>query len=283
MNGRYYMKLFSNKVYDAERALYGLKNAKILNCSFQGPADGESAMKECSDIIVDKCLFHLRYPFWHNNNLEITNSEMFDTCRAPLWYSKHIHICNSKIHSVKALRECRDVKLENCDIISPEFGWSVDGISASNCTAEGEYMFMRSSDLHFSSFEMKGKYSFQYIKNASFENCVFDTKDAFWHAKNVYVKNCTVKGEYLAWYCENVTFENCTIIGTQPLCYCKNLKLINCEMHEADFAFEKSSVNAVITTPVISIKNPFKGKITVPSAGEIIMDDKNAKGKIIVG
>ena len=186
------------------------------------------------------------------------------------------------MHGVKALRECKDVKLENCDIISPEFGWSVNGIDVNNCSAEGEYMFLRSKKLSFKVFNMKGKYSFQYIENARFENCSFDTKDAFWHAKNVYLKNCTVKGEYLAWYCENVTFENCTIIGTQPLCYCKNLKLINCEMHGADFAFEKSEVNATVSTPVISIKNPLKGKITVPSAGEIIMDAPWAKGKIIL-
>ena len=143
-------------------------------------------------------------------------------------------------------------------------------------------MFMRSSDLHFSDFEMKGKYSFQYIENAHFENCCFDTKDAFWHAHNIYVRNCTIKGEYLAWYCENATFENCTIIGTQPLCYCKGLRLINCEMHGADFAFEKSEVEASITSPIISIKNPLCGTITVPEVQQIIMDDECAMGQIII-
>ena len=132
---------------------------------------------------------------------------------------------------------------------------------------------MRSQALHFEDVTLNGKYSFQYITDSVFENCHLYTKDAFWHAKNVVVRNSVVKGEYLAWYCENVTFENCVIIGTQPLCYCKNLKLINCEMHETDLAFEKSEVNATITTPVISIKNPLSGRIQVPAVGEIIMDD----------
>lgn len=129
---------------------------------------------------------------------------------------------------------------------------------------------------------MKGKYSFQYIEDAVFENCVFDTKDAFWHAKNIVIRDSVVKGEYLAWYCENVTFENCKIIGTQPLCYCKALKLVNCEMIDTDLAFERSDVQAVITTPVRSIKNPYAGRIMVPAVEEIIMDDKNAKGEIIM-
>ena len=76
--------------------------------------------------------------------------------------------------------------------------------------------------------------------------------------------------------------ENCKIIGTQPLCYCKNLKLINCEMVDTDLSFEKSQVDAVITTPVISIKNPLSGCIQVPEVGEIIRDDENSKCEIIL-
>ena len=143
-------------------------------------------------------------------------------------------------------------------------------------------MFMRSSELTFRNLEMKGKYSFQYTENALFENCTLDTKDALWHAKNVTLRNCTIKGEYLAWYCENVTFDHCKIIGTQPLCYCKDLILIDCEMWEADLAFEKSHVNATVTTPMISVKNPASGIITLPSVGEWICDDPLALGKVVI-
>ena len=90
-----------------------------------------------------------------------------------------------------------------------------------------------------------------------------------------------VKGEYLAWYCQNVTFENCTIIGTQPLCYCKKLKLINCRMENADLAFERSDVQANITSAVLSIKNPLSGRIIVKEVKEIIRDIPQAKGEII--
>ena len=92
-----------------------------------------------------------------------------------------------------------------------------------------------------------------------------------------------VKGEYLAWYSENLTLENCKIAGTQPFCYCKGLKLINCEMLDADLCFEKSEVEATITTPVISIKNPLAGHIKVPAVGEMIMDDPQAKGIVEIG
>ncbi len=276
------MNIVQNKTFDEERALYGSKDILIKDCLFDGPADGESAFKECSDVQVEHCFFNLRYPFWHDHGLEIVDSEMTELCRAALWYSDHIEISNSRLHGIKALRECREVKMKDCDIVSPEFGWSVRGIKMENCTAKSEYFMMRSDNLHFQNVDMQGKYSFQYIENAVFENCRFDTKDAFWHAKNIVVRNSIVKGEYLAWYSENVTFENCRIIGTQPLCYCRGLRLVNCEMTDTDLAFERSEVEADITTPVISIKNPLSGHITVPAVGEVIRDIAEAKGKISV-
>ena len=277
------MNIITDKTFDEERALYGVQNLVVQNCKFDGPADGESAFKECKNIAAEGCFFNLRYPFWHDDGVKIDASEMTSLCRAALWYSHHIDIRGTKLHGIKALRECSDIVMRDCDIVSPEFGWSVQGITMEGCTAESEYFMMRSNHLHFRNVQMKGKYSFQYITDSVFEDCVFDTKDAFWHAKNVVVKNSVVKGEYLAWYCENVTFENCRIIGTQPLCYCKNLKLLNCEMIETDLCFEKSEVEATITTPVDSIKNPLRGHIYVPHVGEIICDEDESKGEIIIG
>lgn len=277
------METIKNQTFDQERALYGSNGIEVVDCAFDGPADGESAFKEGRDISVENCFFNLRYPFWHDDRLKIRSSEMTELCRAALWYSHDIEITDTKLHGIKALRECSRVKMQGCDVVSPEFGWSVHEIEMKDCSVQGEYFMMRSDGLDFTDVRLKGKYSFQYIQDSVFENCVFDTKDAFWHARNVTVRDSVVKGEYLAWYCENVTFENCKIIGTQPLCYCKGLRLVNCEMEEADLCFEKSDVEATVTTEVISIKNPRSGHIRVPAVGEIIRDDKEALGEITVG
>lgn len=276
------MTYIKEKQFDEERALYGSKDITVDNCKFDGPADGESAFKESSNVEVRDSFFNLRYPFWHDNVLKIDGCEMTENCRAALWYTNDAGISNSKLHGIKALRECSDVKIQNCDIVSPEFGWSVKNIDMKDTDVVSEYFMMRSDRLNFDNVTLKGKYSFQYITDSVFDNCNFDTKDAFWHANNVVIKNSVIKGEYLAWYCENVTFENCTLIGTQPLCYCKNLKLINCKMIDTDLAFEKSEVEATITSSVISIKNPMKGKIVVQDVSEIIMDDENAKGVVVI-
>ena len=276
------MNKYENQVFDQERALYGSDGIEVSGCRFDGPADGESALKESRNILVRDCFFNLRYPFWHDKHLTIRSSEMTQLCRAALWYSEDITIEDSLLHGIKALRECGDVRISGSDIISPEFGWSVRGLKMKDSSAQSEYFMMRSERLSFDNVKLKGKYSFQYITDSVFTNCDFDTKDAFWHAKNVLVKDSVIRGEYLAWYCENVTFENCTIIGTQPLCYCKDLKMKGCRMIDADLSFERSEVEAEILTAVDSIKNPRKGYIRVPAVGEIIRDDPLSAGEIIV-
>ena len=277
------MQIVENETFDQERALYGSRDLLVRNCAFDGPADGESAFKECTDVAAENCFFNLRYPFWHNHGLKIVGSELTELCRAALWYSDGIEIVDTKLHGIKALRECGDVQIRDCDIISPEFGWSTRGITMDNSSAVSEYFMMRSENLTFRNVRFTGKYSFQYIRGGVFENCNFDTKDAFWHSENVTVRNSTLKGEYLAWYSSGLTLINCKIIGTQPLCYCKGLTLIDCEMVDTDLSFEKSEVSATLVSPIVSIKNPLSGLIAVPEVGEVIRDDPESRGQIIVG
>lgn len=276
------MTYISNQTFDGERALYGSRDLVISDCTFDGPVDGESALKESFHITVQNSFFNLRYPFWHDHELKITGCELTDLCRAALWYSSDIAINDTKLHGIKALRECNDVRISGSDILSSEFGWSTRRILVEDTNAVSEYFMMRSEDLIFRNVTLQGRYSFQYTKNAVFENCTFETKDAFWHGENITVRNSVIKGEYLAWYSNGLTLENCKIIGTQPFCYCTNLKLLHCEMIGCDLAFEKSEVEAAVTTPVASIKNPKSGTIKVPAVGEMIRDDPQSHGQVLV-
>ena len=277
------MTIIQDQIFDKERELYGVHDTFIRHCTFDGPADGESALKECENVRVEESFFDLRYSLWHDRSLKLAHCELTENCRAALWYDEDVTVTDSKLHGIKAFRECQNVRLENCEIISDEFGWFSDNISFENCTAESKYFLMRNRGVRAKNLELSAKYSLQYIEDGLFEDCIIDSKDAFWHAKNVTVKNSILGGEYLAWYSENLTFENCRIIGTQPFCYCKNLTLINCEMVDCDLAFERSSVQATITTPVVSIKNPLaESRISLPAVGSIIRDIPEATGEVVV-
>ena len=275
------MKEIRGVCLDGERALYGERALLVRECRFDGPADGESALKECRRVTVEDSYFNLRYPFWHDKGATIARCEMTANCRAALWYSEDITVTDTKMHGIKALRECKRVKITGSDIVSPEFGWSVRELSMEDTRAEGEYFLLRAEDIALKNVVFSGKYSFQYVKRAELCGCTLHTKDAFWHAKNVTVTDSVLEGEYLGWYSEGLTLIRCKIRGTQPLCYCKNLRLIDCEMKGCDLSFEKSEVDATLSSPVDSIKNPRSGEIRVPAVGEIIFDEKWAKGKVL--
>lgn len=267
------MKVIRNQNFPNERDLYGAVDVCLENCTFDGEADGESALKEARNVELTGCFMNLRYPLWHVDGVKMDCVTMTDKCRAALWYTKGLKAENCNMLGIKAVRECEDIEIANSKIVSPEFGWKSKNIRLSNSDIESEYLLLLSSDIKLENVKFKGKYSFQYVENMLIENSRLDTKDAFWHTKNVTVRNSVVKGEYLAWYSENLTLENCKIIGTQPLCYCKNLKLINCEMEGTDFSFEYSDVDAEVIGEITSVKNPHSGRIVADSIGELLYTD----------
>ena len=267
------MEKIENKSFDMERALYNKQDLELSNVKFFGPLDGESALKECSNIRVIGSSFNLSYPCWHDKGLKLDESEMTDNARAAIWYGDGIEINNSSLLGIKAIRECNNVKISNSTIKSEEFGWKSKDIYVANTKLDSIYAFLDSSDIHLNNVDFKGKYSFQYVKNLEIRKSRLDTKDAFWHSDGVVVKDSVIKGEYLGWYSKNLTLINCKIIGTQPLCYCEGLRLINCTMLDTDLAFEYSDVMADINSSIDSVKNPKSGYIKAKAIKEIILDN----------
>ena len=265
-------KIIHGLTTDEERALYGLSNTTVENCTFIGPADGESALKECRNIRVTGCSFSLRYPLWHVENYSVENSSMDVNARAAVWYSNNGIFKDCNLGGIKVFRECMNTVVENCKISSFESGWHCTGFEMSNCEVLSEYFLLGSKDVKIKDCVIEGKYPMQYLENAVIDNCKIKFKDCLWHAKNVTVKNSVLSGEYLAWYSENLTLENCLIDGTQPLCYCKGLKLINCRTKDCDLAFELSEIDADIKGKVLSIRSPLSGTIVCDGAGEIVED-----------
>ncbi len=273
------MERFENLTLDEERALYGLNGAEVIRCVFDGPADGESALKECKNVSLTDCDLHLRYPLWHVQDGTLDNCRMTETCRAALWYDERLTLRDCHLGGIKALRECRDVTIQGGDGVSTEFGWMSHNLHISDFTLKSEYPFFYASNAAFERFTLQGKYSFQYTRNLTFRNCVLDTKDAFWHSENVTVYDSVVKGEYLAWYSTNLRLVRCKIIGTQPLCYCKGLVLEDCTMEACDLSFENSEVQADICGAIDSVKNPASGHITADGIGDIILDEYKWPGE----
>lgn len=266
-------KLISNTFFEGERPLFATNDLRLENVKFY---PGESALKECNNVEAYKCEFMCKYPFWHDDNALIDNCLFTVYSRAAIWYSKNIRMINSRVDAPKMFREIDGLYLENVKLsCAGETMWNCRDMKLRNVEARGgDYIFMNGIGIDIDGFYLQGNYSFQDAKNVVIRNARLDSKDAFWKTENVTVYDSEINGEYLGWYSKNLKLINCKISGTQPLCYCTNLVMENCTMAEdSDLAFEDSIMEAVINSPVSSVKNPAGGYITADCIGEIIIDE----------
>ncbi len=271
-------KTIANERFGEERALYNRKDILLVGCRFEGKEDGESAVKQCENVIAKECFHDLRYPYWHVRGLRLERCELTENCRAALWYSRDVGIENCDIRGIKAVRECDGVAVEGSRIVSPEFGWKCRGITLKDCRVQSQYAFLDSERVTLDNIDFVGKYSFQYVRGMKIADSRIETKDAFWHAVDVTVTDSVIEGEYLGWYSENLTLIRCKIVGTQPLCYCRGLRLIDCKTQGCDLAFEYSDVEADIRGGVDSVKNVRSGYVIADAVGGIIETDDSVYG-----
>ncbi len=266
------METIKNQEFGGERPLFGSNDLCLEDCTIHA---GESALKNCRNIEVERCRFEGKYPFWHVEGFKIKDCLFTEGARAALWYSRGCEMVDTLVEAPKMFRELHGIRLRNVRIPdAQETLWSCSDVDIENVEVDhADYLFMHTDNIRIRSWKQHGNYSFQYSHNVDIDDAEIHSKDAFWNTKDVTVRNSSLDGEYLGWYSENLHLINCHISGTQPLCYCKGLVLENCTFDEdADLAFEESDVQADVRGFVKSIKNPTSGRIEVGSVGEIILD-----------
>lgn len=267
------MKTIKDVTMGGERPLFESHSLRLENVTI---TEGESALKECSDIEAVDCRFEGNYPFWHVHRFVIDRCFFDVGGRSALWYSDHLKMSNTRIAAPKMFREMHHIEIDNVEMTdADEVFWRCSDIRINNLKLHGgTYPFMLSRNLEIDNLESDSKYVFQYVRGLVLRNARITTKDALWETEDVTVYDSELNGEYLGWHSKNLRLVNCHISGTQPLCYAENLVLENCTMDPScDLAFEYSSVRATINSHVTSVKNPLSGSITAQGYGEIILDE----------
>lgn len=265
------MTKYSDMTFTGERALYGVNDVYVENSRF---CDGESPLKESSDIEVAKSVFAWKYPFWYCKNVKVTDCTWEEMGRAGVWYTDNMLVKDSIIEAPKNFRRCNGLELVNVDFkLAEETLWSCNNIKMTNVSAKGNYFAMNSSNIEVDGFTLDGNYSFDGCKNVKVSNSKLISKDAFWNAENVTVVNTYISGEYLGWNSKNLTFIDCTIESLQGLCYIDNLVMKNCKLVNTNLAFEYcSDIETKIDGKVDSVFNPISGVIEADEIEELIVE-----------
>lgn len=267
------MKLIANTEFGGERPLFASHDLHIDNVTIR---EGESAIKECSNIVATNCRFEGNYPFWHVHGFTIKDCYFAVGGRSALWYSDHLKMQDTVIDAPKMFREMNDIEIENVEMNdADEVFWRCERINVKNLKLHGgTYPFMFSTGISVDGLESDSKYVFQYVKDVVIRNAKITTKDAFWEVENVTIYDSELNGEYLGWHSKNLRLVNCHISGEQPLCYAHDLKLENCTFDAScDRAFEYSTLDADICGAITNIKNPTSGRIVADSIGSVTLDE----------
>ena len=103
------METIENKTFEGERPLFykrdlTLRNIEILN--------GESGIKECSNIICSDSVFNGKYPFWHVDDCKISKCTFKEGARAAIWYSKNLSMTDTMVIAPKMFRKMENLCLD---------------------------------------------------------------------------------------------------------------------------------------------------------------------------
>ncbi len=265
--------IYKNGYYTGERALYDTHDALIEDSTFN---DGESPLKECSNLVVNHCVFKWKYPLWYSKHVEVYNTQFDETARSGIWYTKDLVMHDCHFDSPKMFRHAETVTLNRCDLPNAEETfWNCKNITLNHVTAKGNYFGLNVKGAIIRDFKLEGDYAFDGGSDIEIHNAVMDSKDSFWNCQNVVVYDSTIVGEYLGWNSQNVIFINCTIESHQGMCYMKNITMVNCKLINTDLCFEYcENVDADIVSDIDSVKNPISGRIKAKSIKQLIMDPK---------
>ena len=267
------MEIIRKQHFEGERPLFGSHHLRLEQVTI---GEGESGIKECSDIEAEDCRFWGKYPFWHVHGFRINRCQFDVGARSALWYSDNMDMRDTRIDGPKMFREMHDLYLENVVINdADETFWRCRNIEAHNLELhDGTYPFMFCDNVRIDGLRSDSKYVFQYCRNVELSNAHIVTKDSFWECENITIRDSHLDGEYLAWHSKNVRLINCHLLGEQLLCYADNLVLENCTFDKlCDRVFEYSNVEADIRGHIENIKNPSSGHIVADSIGSVTIDE----------
>ena len=104
------MKTISNQSFGGERPLFESHHLRLENVII---TEGESGIKECSDIEADGCKFYGKYPFWHVKGSVITNCYFAPGSRSAIWYSDDMVMTDCVIDGPKFFREMKNLTLRD--------------------------------------------------------------------------------------------------------------------------------------------------------------------------
>lgn len=116
------VKKIQNGYYTGERPLFHGEHLEIGDTIF---GEGESPLKESSDITLKNSMFQWKYPLWYSKNVVAQDCTWAEMARAGVWYTDRFLILNWQaiilnctIESLQGMCYIDNLVIKNCKLLN---------------------------------------------------------------------------------------------------------------------------------------------------------------------
>ena len=116
------VKKIQNGYYTGERPLFHGEHLEIGDTIF---GEGESLLKESSDITLKNSMFQWKYPLWYSKNVVAQDCTWAEMARAGVWYTDRFLILNWQaiilnctIESLQGMCYIDNLVMKNCKLLN---------------------------------------------------------------------------------------------------------------------------------------------------------------------
>ena len=170
------------------------------------------------------------------------------------------HLCNTSVIDCRfagpadgesALKEARDIRLENCDFSLRYPLWHVDKFQLVDCRMDEatRAAIWYTSNGRINASDLGGIKALRECHDISIRDCRIESQEFGWKCCNLFVGDSKITSEYLFLDSRNVTLENVEMKGKYSFQYMEDLTIRNSTLDTKD-AFWHSK-NVTVTDSVI--------------------------------
>ncbi len=196
--------------------------------------DEERALYHLTDTDVRDCLF--AGPADGESALKEARNVGLENCRFslryPLWHVQGFRMENTSMDEKTraAIWYATDGVIENCDLGGIKALRECSRIRLQGCRVESQEFGWKSSDITLKDSTVTAEYLFLDCRNVVLENVQMKGKYSFQYIENLTIRDSVLDTKDAFWHSKNVTVENSVVKGEYLAWFSQGLTLINCHI-----------------------------------------------------
>lgn len=165
----------------------------------------------------------------------------------PLFGSRDLRLENCRIHpGESALKNCRNIEVDNCRFEGKYPFWHVDGFKITNCvfTEGARAALWYSRGCTMADTLIEAPKMFRELKGIVLRNVrIPDAQETLWHCSDVDIENVEVgHADYLFMHTDNIRIRDWRQHGNYSFQYCRNVVIDDADIHSKDAFWNTKNV-----------------------------------------